>query len=565
MNTLLIIDDTPDSVRLLLNFLSERDFKVLIASDGQDGIETAMLAQPDLILLDVIMPGMDGFEVCKQLKFHENTKDIPIIFMTVRTETINKVKGFELGAADYITKPFEHEEVLARVNTQVKLHKLQLQLAQQKQQLFEQNQQLQEEINCRKQVEVSLQTERNALAERTDDLSKAIAKLARAARLKDEFLANMSHELRSPLNAILGISEIFQEQGYDPLNNKQRKFMRTLGDSGRHLLALITDILDLAKIEADKITLQIDTVSVNEVCQMSLSMIKEMAYKKQIQIATTLDYAVDTIQADVRRLKQIIINLLNNAIKFTPKGGSIKLVVNSDAEHGVVDFTVQDTGIGIAEKNLKHLFEPFVQLDGSLNRAQEGTGLGLSLVYRFTEMHGGSVSVESEVGQGSCFTVSLPWQPKNLEKLPSTEELQMESEPKQAPVECRHPAAVILLVDDQDTAVEVLHDYLTMRGYQVIVGRDGVEGVEQTRAKHPDLILMDIQMPVMNGLDAIQKIRADTDIAAIPIIALTALAMPGDKEHCLEAGANDYLSKPVNMKKLVNTIDGILDNIVAES
>ncbi|RKZ76593.1 MAG: hypothetical protein DRR19_28545, partial [Candidatus Parabeggiatoa sp. nov. 1] len=517
MNTLLIIDDTPDSVRLLLNFLSERDFKVLIASDGQDGIETAMLAQPDLILLDVIMPGMDGFEVCKQLKFHEKTKDIPIIFMTVRTETINKVKGFELGAADYITKPFEHEEVLARVNTQVKLHKLQLQLAQQKQQLFEQNQQLQEEINCRKQVEVSLQTERNALAERTDDLSKAIAKLARAARLKDEFLANMSHELRSPLNAILGISEIFQEQGYDPLNNKQRKFMRTLGDSGRHLLALITDILDLAKIEADKITLQIDTVSVNEVCQMSLSMIKEMAYKKQIQIATTLDYAVDTIQADVRRLKQIIINLLNNAIKFTPKGGSIKLVVNSDAEHGVVDFTVQDTGIGIAEKNLKHLFEPFVQLDGSLNRAQEGTGLGLSLVYRFTEMHGGSVSVESEVGQGSCFTVSLPWQPKNLEKLPSTEELQMESEPKQAPVECRHPAAVILLVDDQDTAVEVLHDYLTMRGYQVIVGRDGVEGVEQTRAKHPDLILMDIQMPVMNGLDAIQKIRADTDIAAIPI------------------------------------------------
>ncbi len=341
--------------------------------------------------------------------------------------------------------------------------------------------------------------------------------------------------------------------------------MHTIGDSGHHLLELINDVLDLAKIEAEKFTLKLNTISVNEVCQASLRMIKEMAYKKQILVSTSLYYAVDTIQADELRLKQILINLLSNAVKFTPEGGSIKLVVNGDVEHGVVDFSVQDTGIGIAEDDIKNLFEPFVQLDASLNRAQEGTGLGLSLVYRFTEMHGGSISVESEVGQGSCFTVSLPWQQKNLEKLPSTEELQMESEPKQAPVECRHPAAVILLVDDQDTAVEVLHDYLTMRGYQVLVGRDGIEGVEQTRAKHPDLILMDIQMPVMNGLDAIQKIRADTDIAAIPIIALTALAMPGDKEHGLEAGANDYLSKPVNMKKLVNTIDGILDNIVAES
>jgi signal transduction histidine kinase len=561
MNTLLVIDDTPDSIRLLLNFLSERGFRVLIASDGQDGIETATLAQPDLILLDVIMQDMDGFEVCAQLKSNQKTIDIPIIFMTVRAEIINIVKGFELGAADYITKPFEHEEVLARVNTHVKLHKLQLQLTQQKQQLFEQNQQLQEEINQRKQVEESLQTQRNSLAKRTDELSQANAELARAARLKDEFLANMSHELRTPLNAILGISEIFQEQTYGSLNNKQHKFMRTLEDSGRHLLALINDILDLSKIEADKLTLKIDTVSVNEVCQVSIRMIKEMAYKKQIQVSTTLDYAVDLIQADECRLKQILINLLSNAIKFTPKGGSIKLVVNGDAEHSVVNFSVQDTGIGIAQTDMKRLFEPFVQLDGSLNRAQEGAGLGLSLVYRWTKMHGGSISVKSDVGQGSCFTVSLPWQPMSQEKLSETEPLRMAHDYEQAPVKSRHSSAVILLAEDQETSMVFTLDYLTTLGYQVIAARDGVEAIEQTRAKHPDLLLMDIQMPVMNGLEAIQEIRADTDVAAIPIIALTALAMPGDKERCLEAGANKYLSRPVSMKKLVETIDETLDNI----
>ncbi|HEC85841.1 MAG TPA: response regulator [Thioploca sp.] len=544
MDTLLVIDDMPYNI--LLSFLSKKGFKVLVAHDGKDGIRMAELSQPDLILLDVTMPEMDGFEACQVLKNHEKTQDIPVIFMTARTDIVDKLKGFELGAADYITKPLQLEEVLARVTTHLKLCKL--------------HRQLQQEIINRKQVEISLQAERDALAERTAQLSQANVELAHAARLKDEFLANMSHELRSPLTAILGISQTFLEEFYGPLNDKQRKSIRTLEESGEHLLALINDILDLSKIEAEKLTLNLNTVSVNDVCQACLRMTKEAAFKKQIRVATTLDYAIDTIQADERRLKQILVNLLSNAVKFTPEGGSIRLEVNGDAEHGVIDFSVRDTGYGIAKEDMKHLFEPFVQVGGTLNRAQEGTGLGLSLVYRLAEMHGGSVSVESLVDQGSCFTISLPWQaymPDNS-SLSEMGPLPTAREPESALIDNIHTSAVILLADDQETTTHFLFDYLTTLGYQVIVARDGVDAVEQCQAKHPNLILMDIQMPVMSGLNAIREIRADTDIAPIPIIALTALAMPGDKKRCLSAGANDYLSKPVNLKKLVTAIEALL-------
>jgi signal transduction histidine kinase len=546
MDTLLVIDDTLYNIELLLSFLSKKGFKVLVAHDGKDGIRMAELTQPDLILLDVTMPEMDGFEVCQVLKTHEKTQDIPVIFMTARIEIVDKLKGFELGAADYITKPFQLKEVLARVTTHLKLRKLHLQL--------------QQEIINRKQAETSLEAERDALAERTAELSKANAELAHAARLKDEFLANMSHELRSPLNAILGISQTLRDEVYGPLTDKQRKSIRTLEESGEHLLALINDILDLSKIEAEKLSLSLDTVSVNEVCQASLRMTKEGAFKKRIRVATTLDSAVDIIQADERRLKQILVNLLSNAVKFTPESGSIRLEVTGDAEHGVVDFSVQDTGYGIAKEEMKHLFEPFVQLGGTLNRAQEGTGLGLSLVYRLVEMHGGSVSVESLVGQGSCFTISLPWQASMPDKssLPEMGPLPTACEPESAVIDKIHTGAVILLAEDQEATLQMVSDYLITLGYQVITARDGVDAVEQCQAKHPDLILMDIQMPVMSGLDAIREIRADTDIAPIPIIALTALAMPGDRKRCLSVGANDYLSKPVNLKKLVTAIEALL-------
>jgi signal transduction histidine kinase len=269
--------------------------------------------------------------------------------------------------------------------------------------------------NLQERIEAleALHHERELLAqrvkERTAELTTANAELARAARLKDEFLANMSHELRTPLNSILGMSEMLQEGIYGELDTKQIKSIHTIEESGRHLLSLINDILDLAKIEAGKVKLDIIPVSAPNIAQASLRLIRQLAIKKRIKTLSNYDDQVNIIQADERYLKQILLNLLSNAVKFTPKGGTIKLEIQADIENNIVNFIVSDTGIGIAHKDMEFLFKPFVQIDGGLSRAHEGTGLGLSLVYRLTKLHGGTVSVDSEIDKGSRFTVSLPW------------------------------------------------------------------------------------------------------------------------------------------------------------
>jgi PAS domain S-box-containing protein len=426
--------------------------------------------------------------------------------------------------------------------------------------LFEQAQQ---EITERKRAEAALAEERALLAqrvvERTAELSKANAELGRAARLKDEFLANMSHELRTPLNGILGSSEILQTGVYGPVNEKQLKYLRNVEESGHHLLSLITDILDLSKSEAGKLELEIRPVSVKSACQASLRLTKQLAHKKRLKVFQTLDSTVTTLPADERRLKQILVNLLSNAIKFTPEGGKIGLEVVGDEMQQVVHFTVWDTGIGIAQEDMRWLFQPFVQLDSSLGRQQGGTGLGLSLVSRLVELHGGGILVESEVGQGSRFTVSLPCLQTEAGVEEEEKEKSREGEEAPVPVPPLHTsrfteAPLILLAEDNEDNINTFSDYLQIHGYRVIVARNGEEAIERVKEERPDLILMDIQMPGMDGLEATRRLRTNSELANVPIIALTALAMPGDRERCLAAGANEYLSKPVSLKGLVRTI-----------
>jgi len=430
-------------------------------------------------------------------------------------------------------------------------------------QLFEQ---AQKEITERKQVEAMLAKERTLLAqrvqERTAELSAANAELARAARLKDEFLASMSHELRTPLNAILGMSEALLEQVYGELNEKQLKSLHSIEESGRHLLALINDILDLSKIGAGKMELDLGMVPVESACQSSLRIIKESAQKKQLKVSWSFDGTVTTVQADGRRLKQILVNLLNNAVKFTPEGGLIGLEVRGDVEHQMVHLTVWDTGIGISPQDVGRLFQPFVQLDGSLSRQYGGTGLGLALVYRMVEMHGGSVEVESEVGKGSRFTVSLPWrgeggvaqgQPDGETRRRQDQEIKVRDQ-RTGDQKDRGPVT-ILLAEDNEANINTVSEYLTIKGYQVIAARNGVEALDRARETRPAMIVMDIQMPGMDGLEATRRIRADADLNKIPIIAMTALTMPGDRERCLEAGANEYVSKPISLRDLVKMIE----------
>ncbi len=535
-----VVDDMPANIGVLSDFLTAQGFEVLIAQTGSSALQKIENAEPHLILLDIFMPGIDGFETCRRLKANPKTKGIPIIFMTALKDTVDQVKGLELGAVDYVTKPFQQEEILARIKTHLSISQLQQQLTNHNAELQAKN--------------ADLNTLTHTLVQQREELQVAYAELARAARLKDEFLANMSHELRTPLNAVLGIAEVLQEGIYGALNPKQIKSIHTIEEGGQHLLSVINDILNLAKIEAGKVKLEMTPVSAEEIANACLRLIETLAQKKSIKISITVNIDMAIIKADKRQLKQILFNLLGNAVKFTPERGEINLEINGDSKRGTVDFIVSDTGIGIEKSCMDMLFKPFVQLDSGLNKAYNGTGLGLSLVYRLTELHGGCVSVESELGKGSRFTVSLPWQtlkdkpagePTNAKKTASTAVAQRRGE-------------VILLVDDNPAVIKLLSDYLEVKSYQVITAYNGLQAIEKSKEEHPDLILMDIQMPNMDGLEATRRIRADADIATIPIVALTALAMPGNRERCLKAGMNDYLSKPVSFQELIAAIEGLL-------
>lgn len=422
-----------------------------------------------------------------------------------------------------------------------------------------------EDVSARKKLEQERDAALNQLQQYAGDLEKRVAErtqalaetnltLQKLSKMKDEFLAGISHELRSPLTTILISSETLQEGVYGELVPKQQKMIQHINDSANHLLSLINDILDVAKIEAGKMTVELSPVSPLEMCQSCFNLSKEIAQKKGVKLHYQCDSDVAAITADNRRLKQILLNLLSNAIKFTPKGGEVGLEFNADKENQQVSFSVWDTGIGIAEEMTQNLFQPFVQIDSSLSRQFPGTGLGLALVRRLTEIHGGSVHLETQEGEGSRFTVTLPWRAMVTPTTVPYDE-----------TETQHNVITgtgnsILIVDDSQDTQELLTGYLQHHGFQVFNAIDGSEAIRIAHEQQPQLVLMDIQMPGMDGFEVTRHFRQRSTLQTIPIIALTALAMPGDSNRCLEVGANAYLSKPIKLRELLSTIESILLN-----
>jgi len=398
------------------------------------------------------------------------------------------------------------------------------------------------------------------------------AELDRATRLKDEFLANMSHELRTPLNAILGMSEGLQDGVFGILTDRQKKAVDSIARGGKHLLALINDVLDLAKVESGKLQLQLAPTSIAYICGNSLTFVRQQAMKKKIKLTTEISSGLANIVVDELRIRQVLINLLSNAVKFTPDGGSVKLVVEpvQSPDKNLLRFSVIDTGIGMTQEDAGKLFQPFVQIDSRLNRQYNGTGLGLALVRRLVELHNGTVGVTSEVGRGSCFTFCLPYvvSESTTVQTSSSQFQSITNEQLQQPEvttnltldtsQTQANSPVILLVEDNDFNIASISCYLDSRGYELIVAKNGEEGVRIAKSEHPDLILMDIQLPKVDGLEAIRQIRADEQLVNTPIIALTALAMPGDREKCLASGANEYITKPVKLRELVDNIQSLL-------
>lgn len=418
-----------------------------------------------------------------------------------------------------------------------------------------------------------LQETLDGLHEKNRSLAIANTELDRATKMKSQFLANMSHELRTPLNAVLGLSQALMRDVYGPLTDKQRSSLQRISDSGKHLLSLIQDILDLAKIESGKEELTMGNASISQICQTSLEIVRSLADIKDLELSVKLDLEDDLIELDERRIRQVFINLLGNAVKFTPTGGKISITINSSEKKDTLYISVSDSGIGIAEEDMDKLFDSFVQVDSSLSRSHEGTGLGLTLVRSIVEMHGGGITVESTLGEGSCFTVALPWR-RSTSPSPSA---RLPQEPRHGkfstiafPSDYTLPQDIhsdnsdlsfksylILIAEDNANNIIMLGDYLEFKGYNLAFAKDGYEALELARKNKPSLILMDVHMPRMNGLEATKRLRAEPDTADVPIVALTALAMQGDRERCYQAGMDEYIIKPINLEDLSETINEI--------
>lgn len=419
------------------------------------------------------------------------------------------------------------------------------------------------DISERKRAEEELREAHDALAEeraslaarvreRTAELDRANETLARTAQAKDEFLAAMSHELRTPLTSILGLSETMEDGLLGPLTQQQARAAHTIQENGAHLLELINEVLDMSRVASGRIKLNWDFVPANQVWEASLRLIRPAAKAKNLDLRSELDPEVHLLRGDSRRLKQVLVNLLGNAVKFTPEGGTIGLQVTGDKSRKLVLISVWDTGVGIPVEQRDRLFKPFVQLDSRLSRRYDGTGLGLALAKSMTELHGGTIEVDSTEGGGSRFQVSLPWNPELQSpdyigpEDDSSGEIRLEGSPSVGPS--------VLLVEDNEGNREMLASYLRVRSCRVRTAENGAEAIALAKAQPPDTILMDMQMPEMDGLEATRLLRADSALRRIPIIALTALAMPGDRERCLEAGMDDYMSKPLGLKEVYRAL-----------
>jgi two-component system chemotaxis sensor kinase CheA len=430
--------------------------------------------------------------------------------------------------------------------------------------------------------QVHVQRKSKELQKTRDELEKKAKELEQIGKYKSIFLANMSHELRTPLNCIIILSELLAKDTNSRLTKKQQEFVKTIYDCGFDLMTLIDEILDLSKIEAGKMEIQRELLGLGSFIDTIQRVFTPVAAQKGLTftVTATKDKLPEFIYTDPYRLRQIINNLLSNALKFTEKG-EINLHVDKPGKktdlshdkfqsHNAVAFSVSDTGIGIPEHKHGEIFEAFKQEDGTTSRQYGGTGLGLSIAKELTELLGGKIQLESETGKGSTFTVYLPvkawapsaesqFKPPTKEEQPPCLERRKHKRKKAPDAKDRTQMEVpelkdkkVMIIDDDMRTAFAVSSMLEEKGMTVLIAADGKKGIEKLdQEKNVDLVLMDIEMHGMDGYETMRRIRKDGHLTGLPIIALTARAMEGDRDKCLEAGADDYLAKPVNTDALI--------------
>lgn len=501
---ILVVDDIAANRLAIRTALRSLDATLVEATNGFDALAITLEEDLALILLDVQMPEMDGFEVCERLRANPQTADTPVIFVSAANKADeDRIHGYLSGATDYLSKPI-HDHIL-RAKTQVFLR------------LYRQNRELQ----------------------------AALAAAQAADRAKDAFLANVSHELRTPLNAVIGLSALARRSSTDA---RQREYLDKVNDAGQTLLAIINDLLDLTKIAAGELQFEATPFSLRQTAARVLSVIGHLAAGKGLLLYGEIDETLpDVLVGDPLRIEQILLNLLNNAIKFTESGRIVVRVGLAElaGQRVRLQIEVEDSGIGMSDDEISQIYKPFVQADPSISRKHGGTGLGLAICKQLAEGMDGAIEVSSRPGQGTRFLVRLSL------GLASTDDLLPADDPTGGQdLPTRYCDARVLVVDDQPLNREVVFDLLGTVGIVPDLAENGQQAVDILSESGPgafDLVLMDIQMPIMDGLTAVRRIRALPGFAELPIVAMTAHTMVHEKQGHLAEGMNDHLGKPFSL------------------
>jgi len=400
------------------------------------------------------------------------------------------------------------------------------------------------------------------IQQKNRELKQINEQFQKASESKSAFLANMSHELRTPLNAIIGFSEVLKDLAFGELNQKQLKYVGNIYSSGKHLLSLINDILDLSKIESGKLELQIDEFSIPETIEGIIATVKGLASKKGITLDLQTKQDLSYMTADHKKFKQILYNLLSNAIKFTPDGGKVSLTANdsttdSKIPENFIHFTVEDSGIGIAPENQAQVFAAFEQIDDSYSRQQEGTGLGLALTKKLVEMHGGEIWFESEVGKGTAFHFSLPCNLGQLQESENSLDITEEKAVEDKTEEGIGDGPLVLVVEDDPKARELLSIHLSDAGYQVAYAVDGEEALKKAKELKPAVITLDIMLPKKDGWQVLMELKQMPETQNIPVIIVSIVA---DDTLASSLEAMDCLVKPFSKHQLLEKLQNVRFN-----
>jgi signal transduction histidine kinase len=522
---ILVVNDDAASLLALTSLLEqwadESDYEVLSARSGQDALREVLRHDFAVILLDVNMPGMDGFETAEAIHQRPRSADIPIIFVTAfLADEIDRLKAYQRGAADFMFTPVIPQVLRAKVQVFVTL--------------ATKNEQLKRQAEKLSQHATELTATNKRLVREMEERRAA----ERKSSAKDEFLAMLGHELRNPLSAISSAAALLGMAGAPPETQARARLI--VQRQSQHLSRIVDDLLDLSRAMSGKILLSRKRLDMGTLVASCLDTFRATGRTSGYAIETRL--APGWVDGDATRLEQIATNLIDNALKYTPAGGNIEISILAD-QHDVV-LRVRDSGVGIAADLLPHVFDVFVQGAISIDRSQGGLGIGLSLVRRLVELHGGSVSASSAgTGGGSTFEIRLP-----RSEASTAPEFPVSGASGQA------GKPTILLIEDNDDGRDMMATMLTSFGYPVLTACDGVEGVAAARAGKPDVALVDIGLPGIDGYEVARRLRQDPATQGIRLIALTGYGLAEDQRRVLEAGFDLHLVKPVELNALLDRL-----------